>query len=85
MLEVPHVFFSPSSKGSFSFANVVPGARCARNFIDDIALVVLVRSKLGDRKIYSLANFSVIFKFLSLLFFTRFYPLKTAVQSVESS
>ena len=44
------MFFSPSCKGSFSFANVVPGARCAWNFIDDIALVVFGRSKLRDRE-----------------------------------
>ena len=41
ILYVPHVFFSPSSKGSLSFANVVPRARCAWNFIDDIALVAV--------------------------------------------
>ena len=50
MLYVPRVFFSPSSKGSFSFTNVVPGARCAWNFIDDIALVIFGRSKLRDRE-----------------------------------
>ena len=44
------VFFSPSNKGSFSLANVVPGARCSWNFIDDIALVVFGRSKLRDRE-----------------------------------
>ena len=45
------MFLSPSSKGSFSFANVAPRARCAWNFIDDIALVVFGRSKLRDREI----------------------------------
>ena len=34
---------------------------------------------------FNLCIFSITFKFLSLLFLTRFYPLKTAVQSVESS
>ena len=33
MLYVPHVFFSPSSKGSFSFANVVPRARFLSKFL----------------------------------------------------
>ena len=50
MLYVPHVYFSPSSKAYFSFANVAPGARCACNFIDDIALVIFSRSKLRDRE-----------------------------------
>ena len=40
------MFFSPSSKGSFSFANVAPGARCAWNFIDDIALVLFGKKTL---------------------------------------
>ena len=34
---------------------------------------------------FNLCEFFVIFKFLSLLGFTHFYPLKAAVQSVESS
>ena len=50
MFYVSHVFFSPSRKGSFSFANVVPRARCAWNFIDDIVLVIFGRSKLRDRE-----------------------------------
>ena len=35
---------------ALSFANVVLMARCAWNFIDDIALVVFGRSKLRDRE-----------------------------------
>ena len=34
---------------------------------------------------FNLCEFFVTFKFLSLLGFTHFYPLKAAVQSVESS
>ena len=50
MRYVPHVFFFTGSKGSYSFTNVVPGARCAWNFVDDIALIVFGRSKLRDRE-----------------------------------
>ena len=34
---------------------------------------------------FNLCEFSVIFRFLSLLGFTHFYLLKAAVQSVQSS
>ena len=52
LFSISEMFFSPKActKRSFGLADVAPGTRRTRHVVNDIALVVDPRSKLGNRE-----------------------------------
>ena len=51
LFSISDMFFSPCIKRSFCLADVTPGTRRTRDFVNNIALVVVPRSKLGNREL----------------------------------
>ncbi|KAL9975776.1 hypothetical protein ACROYT_G012970 [Oculina patagonica] len=51
LFSIPDMFFSPCAKRSFCLADVTPGTRRTRDFVNNIALVDDPRSKLGNREL----------------------------------
>jgi len=51
LFSISDMFFSPCTKRSFCLTNVTLGTRPTRDFVNNIALVIDSRSKLGNREL----------------------------------